>query len=206
MTPAGHHKPQEAAALTKEQKASLANTINEAFELLRINYQHLYFSAYPEMDAVNAAKRLWLDSLAHFDPNIILKACHELIKQSDYLPTVSRMIKKCLELSSSHVLPDAHSAYIEACNAASPKQNHAWSHDVVFYAGKQSNWYFLACNREGIAFPIFKRHYEKLCEHIISGGNLPPISRLALPDTTDTPLSKEENIAKMDQLRSALNI
>ncbi|MGH1486031.1 MAG: replication protein P [Cellvibrionaceae bacterium] len=206
MTPAGHHNAQDDAPLTKEQKASLANTINEAFELLRINYQHLYFSAYPEVDAVNSAKRLWLESLANYDPEIILKASHELIKQSDYLPTVSRMIKKCLELSTSNLLPDTHSAYIEACNAASPKQNHSWSHDAVFYAGKQSNWYFLASNSESIAFPIFKNHYEKLCEHIINGGTLPPITQLALPDNTDAPLSKEDNIAKMDQLRSELNI
>jgi hypothetical protein len=204
--PAGHPENQNRENLSKEQKVNLANTINECFELLRINYQHLYFSAYPEMDAVNSAKRLWLESLATFSTETILSATHEIIKQSDYLPTVSRMIKKCIELSTSDVLPDAHSAYVEACNAPSPKQNYQWSHPAIYYAGKQSNWYFLASNNESIAFPIFKGHYDKLCEQIINGQHLPPVEQLLLEDGKTTPLSKEENAARMDDLRAELNI
>ncbi len=174
--------------------------------MLRLNYQHLYFSAYPEIDAVNAAKRLWLESVASFSANTVRKATHELIKHSDYLPTISRVIKKCTELNGDSHLPDAHSAYTEACNAPSPKSNYSWSHPAIYYAGKESDWYFLANNTEQKAFPIFRAHYEKICERIRNGEELLPVQQLALPETTETSLSKEENIQRMNALRQQLEI
>jgi len=211
-TPAGHHNIQannyaeETPPLSDAEKNALANTINECFELLRINYHHLYFSAYSEMDAVNAAKRLWLENLSSYKPETIRQATHSLIQQSDYLPTISRLIKKCIELSSDQRLPDAHAAYIEACNAASPKQNASWSHPAVYYAGKKCNWRFLNSSDEKIAFPIFKKHYETLCEQLLAGSVLPPITTLSLPETTTTPLSKTENAARLEKLRSEMKL
>lgn len=181
-------------------------TLNECFELLRLNYQHLYFSAYPDKDAINSAKRLWLENLAEFKPEIIRTATHAIIKESDYLPTISRMVKLCISLNSGNHLPDVHSAYVEACNASSPKQNHPWSHPAVYHAGRCSGWFFLANNIEAVAYPVFKRHYEKLCQQISTGTDLPPIEPLALPESTETPLSKEENAERMTKLRHKLEI
>ena len=205
MTPAGHRRHSE-EPLSKEQTTALANVINEAFELLRLNYQHLYFSAYPEVDAVNSAKRLWLESLSQFSPEAILQATHALIKQSDYLPTISRMIKQCTELSTRSTLPDTYSAYCEACNAPSPKQNYNWSHPAIYHAGKQSNWHFIHSNDEAIAFPIFKNHYEALCQRIAQGDTLPPIQPLSLPESTEHTLSKSENAERMANLRNEVSL
>jgi len=189
-----------------EEKTELIEVINECFELLRLNYQHLYFSAYPEVDAVNAAKRLWLENVISFNANIVRKATHELIKHSDYLPTISRVIKKCTELNGDKTLPNAHTAYSEACNAPSPKTNYSWSHPAVYYAGKASDWYFLANNIEQKAFPVFRAHYDKICERIRGGEELLPVQQLALPETSEVSLSKEENIQRMDTLRKQLEI
>lgn len=155
---------------------------------------------------MNAAKRLWLESLAPFHVDIIRKATHELIKHSDYLPTISRVIRKCTELSDGNSLPDTHSAYKEACNAPSPKQNNNWSHPAIYYAGKKSDWYFLANNTEQRAFPIFKTHYEKICERVRNGEELVPVKQLALPEASETHLDKEENINRMAELRAELDI
>ena len=201
-TEAGPHKAQ----LHPEQKDQLIDTINQSFELLRLNYHHLYFSAYSEIDALNSAKRLWLESLTPFEPEAILQAVHRLIKESDYLPTISRVIKVCLELSHGQSLPDARSAYIEACNASSPKRNFPWSHRAVYYAGKKTDWHFLASSDEKIAFPIFKNHYETLCQKVVSGEVLPEVMPLSLPDKTIEPLSKEENSERLAQLRTELGI
>ena len=188
------------------KKTELATAINESFELLRINYHHLYFSAYSEVDAVNSAKRLWLDSLSAFTGDTIRQATHELIKQSDYLPTISRMIKKCIELSTSSLLPDAYSAYVEACIATTPRQNHAWSHPAVYYAGQQSQWRILLSSDESIAYPIYKKHYEAICQALLQGETLPPITPLTLPESNATPLSKTENSKRMAVLREQLGI
>jgi hypothetical protein len=203
-TPAGHHK--SSTPLTSEEKTALIQAINESFELLRINYQHLYFSAYPELDAVNAAKRLWQESLSQFSPEVIKSATLEIIKQSDFLPTISKIIQQCVKLSTSNLLPDVHDAYIEACNAGTPKQNFSWSHSAVYYAGKQSNWYFLASNDEAIAFPVFKNHYEKLYQRVMNGESLPAIEQLSLPQTIETPLSKTDNAERMSALIKDLKI
>ena len=158
------------------------------------------------MEAVNAAKRLWLDSLSAFSGDTIRQAAHTLVKGSDYLPTISRMIKQCIELSTESSLPDAHSAYIEACNASSPRQNHPWSHPAVYYAGQRSNWRLLASSDEAIAYPIFRNHYDSLCQRLAQGETLPPIAPLALPETTEVPLSKAENSERMAVLKEQLGM
>lgn len=202
MTAAGPHNP----TFSAEDKEALVDTINQSFELLRLNYQHLYFSAYSEMDALNSAKRLWMDSLSPFSSEVILHAVRRIIKESDYLPTISRIIRLCIDISSEHTLPTAHNAYIEACNAPSPKRNAPWTHPAVYYAGKQTNWFFIANNTEKTAFPIFKSHYEKLCQRIINGETLPELTLLALPEEKSTPLSKTENIERMKKMREEMGI
>ncbi len=149
---------------------------------------------------------MWLESVAPFNADTVRKATHELIKHSDYLPTISRVIKKCTELSGGNTLLDAHSAYSEACNAPSPKTNYNWSHPAIYYAGKASDWYFLANNTEQKAFPVFRAHYEKICERVRAGEELLPVQQLALPKTSEVSLSKEENIQRMDSLRKQLDI
>lgn len=201
QTPAGPTNNTQPLSRDAQKQA-----INEAFALFRANYQHLYFSAYPDKDSVNLNKRLWLESLGDFSSEIILEATHAIIKQSDYLPTISRMIKKCSEIQHHLPVPDVHSAYTEACNAPSPKQNYSWSHPAVYYAGQKSNWYFLASNSEKLAFPIFKSHYEKLLEQIAQGQRLPPIATLSLPENIETPLSKEENAERLSALRAAVDL
>ncbi|MFT6791310.1 MAG: hypothetical protein ACJA04_000512 [Cellvibrionaceae bacterium] len=203
-TPVGHRERGDSTSAAS--KSALLEAINECFELLRLNYQHLYFSAYPDKDAINSVKRLWLENLADFNPDIIRMAAHNLIKESDYLPTISRVIRHCLSLSSKTDLPNVHSAYIEACNATTPKQDYSWSHPAVYHVGQRCGWFFLSSNTEAVAYPIFKNHYEKLCEQLSRGMQLSPIDPLALPETTETPLSKAENANHMAKLRRELDI
>lgn len=147
-----------------------------------------------------------MDSLSPFPGPVILQATHRLIKESDFLPTISRMIRLCLELGDTHSLPNARNAYIEACHASSPKRNARWSHPAVYYAGKMTNWFFIANNVEKIAFPVFKNHYESLCQKVINGETLPEVNPLALPNRDTIALSKEENIEKMKAMREKIGI
>ena len=122
LTGAGHHKSQASSAeLSHDEKEQLIDAINQSFELLRLNYHHLYWSAYEQVSALNTAKRLWLENLSGFTAEIILHAVNTTIKRSDYLPTLSQIIRTCTELSSNSPLPSTRNAYIEACNAPSPK-------------------------------------------------------------------------------------
>ncbi len=151
-------------------------------------------------------QRLWLESLLDYDPETILRGAKKIITESDYLPTLHRMIRACQGDPDKYGLVDAHTAYVEACRAPSPKTNYAWSHAAVYHAGCASDWFFLANNTEKNAFPIFERHYSKLSERVMNGEKLPAPSTLALPETIETPLSKEENQLRMEAMRKQLDV
>jgi len=116
------------------------------------------------------------------------------------------MIRACQGDPASFGLPDAHSAYVEACCAASPKAAQAWSHPAVYHAGQASDWFFLASSPEPVTFPVFERHYRRLCEEVMNGTQLKAPRTPALPETTETPLSAEENHKRMDALRRELKL
>lgn len=189
-------------------KASQAHidAITQVFALFRINYHNQYYSAFGDIELLHQAQRLWLNSLQQFTPETILRGARKVIEESDYLPTLNRMIRACQGNPEDFGLPDAHKAYVEACQAPSPKAAYAWSHPAVFHAGCASDWYFLASSTEKNAFPIFERHYLKLCERVINGEELPAPNLPALPQQVETPLSKEENLKRMDALRKQLDL
>lgn len=202
--------PADSAHSQREQRGTPTDAhvdaINQIFALFRINYHNQYYSAFKDNELLNQARRLWLNSLAHFAPETILRGARKVIEESEYLPTLHRMIRACQGEPEKFGLIDAHAAYIEACRASSPKAAYNWSHAAVYHAGCASDWYFLASNPEKIAFPIFERHYLKICARVINGEQLPAPNAPALPQTIETPLSREENLKRMEELRKQLDI
>lgn len=176
------------------------------FALFRINYHNQYYSGFKDTELLNQAKRLWLNSLAGFSPETILRGARKVIEESEYLPTLNRMIRACQGDPDKFGLVDAHQAYVEACRAPSPKAAYHWSHPAVYHAGCASDWYFLMTNPEKVAFPIFERHYLKLCERVMNGVELPSPNVPLLPETTETPLTREENLKRMEDLRKQLDL
>ena len=182
------------------------DALNEIFALFRINYHNQYYKAYSDTQVLNQIKKLWLESLSQFAPETILRGARKVIEESEYLPTLNRMMRACQGDPEKFGLIDAHRAYVEACRAPSPKAAYAWSHPAIYHAGCASDWFFLSSNAEKTAFPIFERHYLKLCERVMNGEELPAPSVLALPQTIETPLSKEENLKRMEELRKQLEL
>lgn len=184
----------------------LIDAINQVFALFRINYHNQYHSAFGDITTLNQAKRLWVESLQRFNPETILRGAKIAIEQSEYLPTLHKMIGFCQGSYELHGLPNVHDAYVEACRAPSPKAAHSWSHPAVYYAGRASDWYFLSTNAERVAFPIFRDHYLGLCDRVVRGETLPPPEVKRLPETAATPLSKDENRERLAALRDELGL
>ncbi|MDO6746315.1 hypothetical protein [Gilvimarinus sp. 1_MG-2023] len=182
------------------------DALNEVFALFRINYHNQYYKAYSDSSVLAQIKKLWLESLVRFEPDTIRRGAREVIESSDYLPTLHRMLTACQGDLSKHGLKDPHAAYIEACHAPSPKAAQRWSHPAVYHAGKASDWYFLASSTERTAYPVFAGHYKRLCEQVINGVSLPLPDAPALPESIETPLSREENQRRMQALRDDLDI
>lgn len=176
------------------------------FALFRINYHNQYHSAFGDVTTLNQAKRLWVESLQRFSPDSILRGAKKAIEESEYLPTLHKMIGFCQGSPELHGLPSVHSAYVEACQASSPKAEYDWSHPAVYHAGKNSDWYFLSNNVERVAFPIFRDHYLNLCDRVVRGETLPPPEVKRLPEKIETPLSKDENLERLAALREELGL
>lgn len=126
------------------------------------------------------------------------------ILQSEYLPTVHKMLQLCA--AGENGLPEPRAAYREACNAPSPKADCDWSHPAVYHAGREANWFFLANNPESVAYPVFAERYRKICAQVMAGEQLAPPQREKLEQNPGKPLSKAENAKKLAELRAELKL
>ncbi len=182
----------------------LVDTINQVFALFRLNYHNQFYSAFSDTQLLNQAKRLWLESLRHHDPAHILRAARQVIEESDYLPTLHRMLASCDGQGAA--LPSARDAYREACNAPSPKASHAWSHPAVYHAGRQTGWYELAHQAQALTWPPFKTYYEKLRRQAMAGVPLALDPAPVAASDDGQPLPREEQRTRLQALREQLDL
>jgi hypothetical protein len=198
--------PIEPSRQSASRKAENIDVINQVFALFRVNYHNQYYAAFSDTQLLNQTKKLWLESLSRFAPTTILQAAKRAIESAEYLPTLHKMITCCQGDLGSHGLPDAHQAYLEACHAPSPKPAYRWSHPAIYFAGRDTGWYFLATTPEYIAFPLFKQQYQRWCERVLAGERLPEITVTMIEAETATPLSREENRDRLKNLRKQLKL
>ena len=173
------------------------------FALFRLNYHNQYYAAYPDQSQLSQIKKLWLDALAEFPVEQILRGAKHAIEHSEYLPTLHRMIECCQSGLSELGLPGARDAYLEACRAPSPKSAQPWSHPAVYLAGRDSDWFFLANNEERLAWPVFREHYQRYVAAVLRGETLSMPAPEALEQRAAEPLSPEAQLAELKKLRDS---
>ena len=116
------------------------------------------------------------------------------------------LVNACEQGTELYVLPDVHSAYVEACRAASPKHEQQWSHPAVYLAGRASDWFVLANEGEGTAFPVFEHHYTRLCREVMQGKELTIEAPQPLPEKIERKLEGEDLQSRIQQLKKELNL
>jgi hypothetical protein len=200
MTTKNTHVTTELNPLAKDAVKDAINRIFAEFELV---YHNQYNKAFPSEEKLNYAKRIWFSNLDHLRPEQIINAAHQAIRASEFLPTIRGLLKY---LNGEQGLPDSYAAYIEACQTPSPKQDQHWSHAAVYLAGSASDWFFLANSQEQKALPVFKRHYEALCERVLNGEQLTMPEQLSIEKSTGTAMNNEQRKDNMKMLRDSLNI
>ncbi|MCP4210640.1 MAG: hypothetical protein GY764_04095 [Halieaceae bacterium] len=195
QTPPG---PSESARTATEDHIE---ALNQVFALFRLNYHNQYYAAYPDESQLVQIKRLWLDALAEIPVDQILKGAKHAIENSEYLPTLNRMLECCHKGLAEFGLPSGHDAFTEACRAASPRVAQQWSHPAVYLAGRDSDWFFLTNNTERTTWPVFREHYQRYCSRVLRGESLelPPVERLQ--HAQPAPLAKEEQLEQLAKLR-----
>lgn len=181
--------------------SALIEAINQVFALFRLNYHNQYYAAFSDEEQLRQIKKLWLDSLSEFPPAQILQGAKQAIESSDYLPTLNRMRNCCSESLPALGLPAARSAYREACNAGQPAEAQKWSHNAVYWAGRDCGWTQLASSTEAEAWPMFQRAYQQRVSEALSAKGLEPIPE-PTPDALPLkPLDPEGARQQIQQLR-----
>ncbi|MBN7795514.1 replication protein P [Parahaliea mediterranea] len=195
-TPPGPTEPRRPQAPAEHIEA-----INQVFALFRLNYHNQYYAAYPDAEQLNQIKKLWLDSLGDYPVEQILRGARHAIEHSEFLPTLHRMHECCQQGLADLGLPTARNAYLEACNAPSPKAAQRWSHPAVYLAGRDSDWFLLAGSPERDSWPVFERHYRDYCARVMRGETLEVPRERALKRHEPEPLPVEEQLAQLRKLR-----
>ena len=151
------------------------------------------------------AKKLWLSKLSDFSAETIIAGAEKVIAESDYLPTLHKMLNACRDVGMPAGLPSPRKAYEEVCNKPSPKAEQQWSHPAVYIAGRECGWYFLANTVESKAFPPFADIYQQYCERVVAGEEFTVEKPEALPETSLKPATKKQALAQLDDLKNLLS-
>jgi len=149
-------------------------------------------------------KKLWLGALAAYPVEQILRGARHAIETSEYLPTLNRMLESCQESLREYGLPDARSAYLEACRARSPRSAQAWSHPAVYLAGRDADWFFLSNEPEQKTWPVYRERYRDYCTRVMAGEKLEIPAPQALPASSGQPSSRDEALAEIARIRESL--
>jgi len=195
-----------AAGPAPKNTVHLIDAINQVFALFRLNYHNQFYSAFSDTELLNQAKRLWLEALSHFTEKQLLTGAKTVIETSDYLPTLNRMIQSCEEQDNELGLPCPHDAYLEACNAPSPKSNAHWSHLAVYYAGAKTGWYRLTNEAESKSYSAYQQNYRHICRDVAQGKELPSPSEHILEEKEKPRLSKGESLKRLASLKEQLGL
>jgi hypothetical protein len=180
--------------------------LNQVFALFRLNYHNQYYAAFPDAEQLRQIKKLWLESLSDYPVEHILRGARHAIEHSEYLPTLNRMLECCQQGMADLGLPTAHDAFVEACRAPSPKSAQRWSHPAVYLAGRDSDWFFLANNTERTSWPVFKEHYDRYCSRVMRGESLEIPAPEVLEQIPTAPLSAEEQLSRLRELRKQIDL
>lgn len=182
------------------------DAINQMFAEFEFAYHNQFHKAFQTQESLVIAKKYWLSSLEAYAPVQILLAAKRVISSQDYLPSIAAFIRACDEGAELFGLVSTHQAYLEACSAPSPKIDFSWSHEAVYLAGKAAGWYFLANESESLALPVYRYHYERLCQRVIKGETLEIDMPTPIADKVEQKLSATETKQRIAKMRQELGL
>lgn len=120
-----------------------------------------------------------------------------------WLPNQDQFAEWCKLTHADFGMPDPVEAYVEACSQYSvPTFKRKWSHPAVYAAAAKTGSMFLRSHTEKTALPTFKRNYQEFVEKVMAGEKLEIPESERLEKKPDRPLSKKENLSRLDGLKN----
>ncbi len=153
-------------------------------------YGHKFKSAFDSEEEIIVAKREWALSLGKYAEAELVAAVNLCKEKFAWMPSIAEFISVLHEVNDNLGLPPVEQAYEEAClHAQSPRQ-HQWSHPVVYFAGRSSDWFRIRTEDKQNIFPTFEHHYRLLCQRFAAGERFDVPAPVALPDHSSATLAR----------------
>ena len=149
---------------------------------------------------------VWFESLYDLTPKALEKGVERLLnlnqegKFCEFPPNCMQFRSLCLDFYNNELnLPKAPEAYREIMNSAYIR-NDCWSHEVVKFTALKLGPEFFKIEHEGSSYPLFKEAYEKVCNLLKQGHELPKITKtITLPKPASIDIANK-HLTKMRQL------
>jgi len=196
----------EPIAITNETK-TLVNMIFARFMAI---YGHKFKSCFESQDEIRIAKREWALSIQGYGEVELVAAIDRCKETLAWMPTISEFLTILNELTGDFGLPPVKLAYAEACRFADQPSRHHWSHQAIYHAGRETDWFRLRSEEEEKVFPDFRYNYQVICRRVRAGEELSEPVPVALENKSDNTLVEfmrcwgEENSLKPEQASTLL--
>ena len=148
---------------------SFIESIDNLFLKLELSYHYQFYKVFGTDQRLSEAKRLWAESLKKFSPSSINSAAEIVIQASDYLPTLTEVIKACGDSIETMDIPSAQEAFIEAQKSSAPRQDFPWSAPIIYWAAREVGWDIINSSNNAHALKTFSKVYFRLRKEMNSG-------------------------------------
>ncbi len=190
----------------KQLPPGTAEVVNALFKELQAIFP-AWKQAWPDDDALKAAKRSWIKAFVAAEINTLEQIRYGLLNcrqfGGDFAPSVGKFIKWCQPTAEMLGIPSRDRAFREALENSNPSRagNRTWSHPAVRHAALQCELHNLAGQVSEKASRIFDRAYDITIRLLVQGKPLEDIAIGIGHDGQKTELERAEEFAQHRQAR-----
>ncbi len=123
-----------------------------------------------------------------------------------FWPSPLQFAKWCKLSAVDAGLPSDENAFREAIKNYHRSANHAWSHEIVFQAMKETGSWLFSHGKEKEVREVFLRNYSVLVKRVCEGEQLDIAIPKALPESVSVPTPAEQAKANILELRQRFNL
>ncbi|WP_397448156.1 replication protein P [Pseudomonas sp. NA-150] len=198
--------PPVVPSIPKQLPPGTTDVVNALFKELQAIFP-AWRQAWPDDDALRAAKRSWIKAFIVAEINTLeqirygLQNCRQ--HGNDFAPSVGKFIKWCLPTPETMGIPSHDKAFREALLNLHParRTSREWSHPAVRHAALQCEMHNLADLKSDQASKVFDRAYDITIRRLVNGLPLEDIAMGIGHDGQKTELERAEEYAALRQAK-----
>ncbi|RWU21292.1 Replication protein P [Pseudomonas alkylphenolica] len=190
----------------KQLPPGTAEVVNALFKELQAIFP-AWKQAWPDDDALKAAKRSWIKAFVAAEINTLEQIRYGLLNcrqfGGDFAPSVGKFIKWCQPTPEMLGIPSHDKAFREALENSHPSRagSRTWSHPAVRHAALQCELHNLADQVSEKASKIFDRAYDITIRMLVQGKPLEDIAIGISHDGQKSEVERAEELARHRQAR-----